>query len=197
VRAAPVNPDSLPQAAIMMALLRPLHPGEQPLGAQLREDWVAHGRVWLNPGFRAVAVHRFGVWRMRIRSKVLRAPVSLFYRFLARRTIRHWGIELPYSVGLGRRTVVHHQGALVVNGQSVIGDDCILRHSVTIGIRRLDRPADVPTIGNRVNIGVGAVILGAITIGDDVQVGANTVVLTDVPAGSTVVGNPARILPPR
>jgi serine O-acetyltransferase len=178
----------------MNALLRPLGHGELPLVEQLREDWVAHGRVWSSPGFRAVAVQRFGVWRMRIRPKLLRAPVSVLYRRMHLRVIRHWGIELPYSVHLGRRTVIHHQGALVVNGQCTIGDDCILRHSTTIGVRHVARPSEVPTIGNRVNIGVGAVIVGPITIGDDAQIGANTVVLTDVPAGATVVGNPARII---
>jgi len=181
----------------MSVLLRPLGPGEQPLRAQLREDWIAHGSVWASPGFRAVAVQRFGVWRMRIRAKVLRAPLSFVYRRLHWRIVRHWGIELPYSVQLGRRTVIHHQGALVVNGQSTIGDDCILRHSVTIGIRHVDDPTDVPVIGNRVDIGVGAVVLGAIHIGDDVRIGANSVVLTDVPAGATVVGSPARVIASR
>ena len=180
-----------------MHLLTPLSPGELSLREQVREDWVAHERAWANPGFRVIAIHRFGNWRMRIRHKALRVPFSLLYRWLERRCIRHWGIELPYSVVVGRRTVIHHQGMLVVNGWCRIGDDCILRHGVTLGLRYLDRPMEVPIIGNRVNIGVGAVILGGITIGDDVQVGANAVVLQDVPAGSTVVGNPARILPPR
>ena len=180
-----------------MRILDPLPDGQLPLLAQWREDWVAHERVWSNPGFRAIAVHRFGNWRMRIRPKAVRAPFSLVYRWLARRSVRVWGIEVPYSVTVGRRTVIHHQGLLVINGRCRIGDDCILRHGVTMGLRYLDRPTEVPTLGNRVNVGVGAVVLGGITIGDDVQIGANSVVLTDVPAGCTVVGNPARILPPR
>jgi serine acetyltransferase len=179
-----------------MQLFLPLGVGELSLPEQLREDWVAHGRSWTNPGFRVIAVHRFGNWRMRIRHKALRAPFSLLYRWLERRCITRWGVELPYSVAVGRRTVIHHQGLLVVNGWCSIGDDCILRHGVTVGLRYLDRPTEVPRIGNRVNIGVGAVILGGIVIGDDVQIGANSVVLHDAPAGSTVVGNPARILLP-
>ena len=75
----------------------------------------------------------------------------------------------------------------------MIGDDVIIRQGVTIGNRHLDRPDDAPVIGNRVNIGSGAVILGAITIGDDVSIGSNSVVLDDVPAGSTVVGPRAAI----
>lgn len=178
----------------MNGIFRPLSTGELPLFEQLREDWIAHERDLFNPGLRAVAVHRFGRWRMRIQPRLMRAPMSVMYRWMARRCIRNWGIELPYSVHLGRRTAIHHQGAVVINGRCSIGDDCIVRHSVTIGVRYIDRPLEVPTIGNRVNIGVGAVILGGITVGDDAQIGANTVVLEEVPAGATVVGNPARVI---
>ena len=184
-------------SSVRRSALRPLASGEQPLLRQLHEDWVTHERAWRNPGFQAVAINRFGNWRMRVRPLALRAPLSVLYRFLERRCVRSWGIELPYTVQLGRRTRIDHQGAFVVNGWCRIGDDCILRHSTTLGLRHLDRPTEVPTVGNRVNIGVGAVILGAVSIGDDVQVGANTVVLVDVPDGCTIVGNPARILPPR
>src|ERR1700733_9485031 len=66
--------------------------------AIIREDWNAHGRDWTLPGFRAVAAHRFGVWRMGIRPGVLRFPFSVFYRMLYRRARNHYGIELPFSV---------------------------------------------------------------------------------------------------
>jgi len=69
------------------------------LFAQIREDWQAHGRDWTKPGFRAVAVHRFGVWRMTVRPKLLRAPLSLVYRALYRRCRNVYGIELPFRCG--------------------------------------------------------------------------------------------------
>src|SRR5947207_8760398 len=102
---------------------------EQPLGlvAQIREDWIAHGRDWTRPGFRAVAVHRFGNWRMRIRSKFLRAPFSVIYRMMFRRVRNVYGIELPYTVKLGRRVIFEHQSGIVIHGNSVIGDGCIIR----------------------------------------------------------------------
>src|SRR3954463_1803919 len=89
---------------------------DQPMGllAQIREDWIAHGRDWTKPGFRAVAAHRFGNWRMRIRSKVLRAPFSLVYRMMYRRVRNVYGIELPYTAKVGRRVVFEHQGAVVI-----------------------------------------------------------------------------------
>ena len=126
------------------------------LFGQIKEDWIAHGRHWTRPGFRAVAVHRFGVWRMTVRPKILRAPVSVLYRHLFRKCRNGYGIELPYSASVGRRVVIEHQGCIVVHGSTVIGDDCILRQGVTLGNKSMSRPHDAPTLGNRVNVGAGA-----------------------------------------
>ncbi|MGG6238431.1 serine O-acetyltransferase [Nodosilinea sp. AN01ver1] len=161
---------------------------------QIQEDWIAHGRDWTKPGLRAVVVHRFGVWRMGVKSKFWRAPLSLVYRMMYHKVRNTYGIELPYSVKLGRRVVVEHQGNIVVHGNCVIGDDTIIRQGVTLGLRHLDRPLDAPILGNRVNVGAGAKLFGKITIGDNVNVGANAVVLIDVPSNSTVVGIPAKII---
>jgi serine O-acetyltransferase len=160
---------------------------------QVREDLLAHGGDSTKPGFRAVAVHRFGVWRMTIRLKVLRAPLSVFYRFMFRYVRNHYGIELPYSVQIGRRVVFEHQSGIVVHGATVIGDDCIIRQNCTLGIRRLDRLDDAPILGSGVDVGAGAVILGRVRIGDHASIGANAVVLQDVPAGALAVGVPAVI----
>jgi serine O-acetyltransferase len=169
-----------------------------PLGLwqQIKEDWIAHDRDWTKPGFRAVAAHRFGVWRMNMQPKLLRAPFSILYRMLFRRIRNNYGIELPYTVQLGRRVVIEHQGAIVVHGNCVIGDDSIIRQGVTLGNRYLNQPFDAPKLGNRVNVGAGAKIFGNVTIGDDANIGANAVVLCDVPAGATAVGIPAKIIYP-
>lgn len=161
---------------------------------QIQEDWIAHGRDWTKPGFRAVAVHRFGVWRMSIEPKLLRAPFSILYRALYRKVRNTYGIELPYSVKLGRRVVIQHQHGIVIHGNASIGDDCIIRQGVTIGNRYLNRPFEAPQLGNRVNVGAGAKILGNVTIGDRANIGANAVVLSDIPAGKTAVGIPASLL---
>lgn len=164
------------------------------LWEQIKEDWNAHGRDWTKPGFRAVAVQRFGVWRMQVEPKLLRAPLSILYRALYRKIRNTYGIDLPYTVKLGRRVIVEHQGAIVIHGYSTIGDDCIIRQGVTLGNRYLDRPLEAPKLGTRVNVGAGAKILGGITLGDGANIGANAVVLSDVPAGKTAVGIPAKIL---
>ena len=165
------------------------------LFALLREDWIAHGRDWTLPGFRAVAVARFGAWRMGVKPKLLRAPLSILYRVMYRRVRNVYGIELPYSVELGRNVIFEHQGAVVIHGCAKIGDGCIIRQGVTIGNRTLDKPLEAPTLGQNVNVGAGAKILGGLTIGDDAVIGANAVVLKDVPAGALAVGVPATIKP--
>jgi serine O-acetyltransferase len=169
---------------------------DAPIGlfAQIKEDWIAHRRDWTRPGFRAVAVYRFGVWRMGVKSKILRAPFSLIYRAMYRKCRNHYGIELPYSATLGRRVVIEHQGCIVIHGNAHIGDDCVIRQGVTLGNRTLDRPSDAPKLGKGVNVGAGAKILGAVTIGDGANIGANAVVLQDVPPGALAVGVPAKII---
>ncbi|MBL1173900.1 serine O-acetyltransferase [Pantanalinema sp. GBBB05] len=164
------------------------------LWQQIVEDWVAHGKDWTKPGFRAVAIQRFGAWRMALKPIVVRAPFSILYRMLFRKARNTYGIELPDTVKLGRRVIIEHQSAIVIHGDCEIGDDTIIRQGVTLGNRYLHRPLEAPKLGKRVNVGAGAKIFGNVTIGDDVNIGANAVVLTDVPAGATVGGIPAKII---
>lgn len=161
--------------------------------AVIKEDLRHHGGDWTLPGFRAVAVQRIGQWCMTQRSwraKALR-PV---YRFLYRHVRNRYGIELPWSVQLGRGVVIEHQGGIVIHGLSIIGDGCIIRQGVTLGNRHMHRNNDAPELGDRVNVGAGAKLLGAIKIGDEAVIGANAVVLDDVLSRTTVVGIPARVV---
>ena len=164
------------------------------LWQQIKEDWEAHGRDWTKPGFRAVAVQRFGVWRMTIQAKLLRAPLSILYRALYRKVRNVYGIDLPYTVTLGRRVIIEHHGAIVIHGHCHIGDDSIIRQGVTLGNRYLERPLEAPKLGNSVNVGAGAKILGNVIIGDRASIGANAVVLSDIPEGQTAVGIPAKLI---
>jgi serine O-acetyltransferase len=159
----------------------------------IKEDWLAHERDWLRPGFHALAVYRFGVWRMRIETRWLRLPWSVIYHFLNRGIRSIYGIELPYSAQIGRHIVIEHQGDIVVHGNTVIGDGCTIRQGVTLGNRYRSRPFDAPELGRFVDLGAGAKILGKVSVGDHARIGANAVVLTDVPAGATAVGVPAKV----
>lgn len=136
-------------------------------------------------------VYRFGVWRMGVRPKLLRAPLSVLWRLLFAAVRNFYGIELPFTAHIGRRVVFEHQHGIVVHGSTHIGDGCIIRQGVTLGIRRLDELMQAPVLGRGVNVGAGAKILGHVRIGDHAEIGANAVVLSDVPAHTLAVGIPA------
>jgi serine O-acetyltransferase len=148
----------------------------------------------LSLGFWALQVYRLGHLRYRFQSRLVRYPLGALHLVLAKLAEMFCGVTIGVSARIGRRLVIEHSGAIVVHGKAVIGDDCIIRQGVTIGNQRMDRPLEAPHIGNRVNIGAGAKILGAVRIGDDVDIGANAVVITDVPDGALAVGVPARII---
>lgn len=159
----------------------------------VREDLSTHGGDWTRPGFRALAVYRFGVWRMTIKRKVVRGPLSLIYRHFYRRVRNVYGIELPHSASVGRRVIIEHQSGIVIHGATVIGDDCVIRQNCTFGIRRVDEVAKAPVLGRGVDVGAGAAVLGDVLIGDFATIGANAVVLCDVPSHAVAVGVPALI----
>jgi serine O-acetyltransferase len=131
---------------------------------------------------------------MQIEPKLLRAPFTILYLALYRKVRNTYGIDLPCTVKLGRRVVIEHQGAIVIHGYCSIGDDSIIRQGVTLGNRYLDQPFAAPQLGDRVNVGAGAKILGGVTIGAGANIGANAVVLSDIPPGQTAVGIPAKII---
>lgn len=155
------------------------------------EDMKAQREGLLSLGFWALLVYRFGHARYCVQSRWLRLPWTLIYLILNKLTEIFCGIVIGGNATIGRRLIIEHHGAIVIHGASVIGNDCVIRQGVTLGIRRMDKPNEAPRIGNRVNIGAGAKILGGVRIGDDVSIGANAVVLCDVPAGCIAVGVPA------
>jgi serine O-acetyltransferase len=160
----------------------------------LREDWRTYEHDPARQGLWVMIVYRFGRWRYTIRPRLLRLPFSFLYKLLKPFSEILTGIELPCEVILGRRFRIDHFGGIIISGDAVFGDDCVIRNGVTVGLRNTGHRGS-PVIGNRVDIGAGAKVLGAINIGDDVAIGANAVVLTDVPPNSIAVGIPARILP--
>jgi len=107
----------------------------------------------------------------------------------------HYGIELPATTKVGRRLLLGHQSGIVIHPHAEIGDDCMIRQNVTIGAATPDRVLqEAPTLGNGVQVGVGAVIVGRVTIGDGVRIGPTAVVLTNVAAGASVFVVPPRII---
>ena len=160
----------------------------------LRQDLAVYDGRWSNQGFWVMIQYRFGRWRYGVRPGLLRKPLSLIYRVMKTVSQILTGIDLPCEVTIGKRFRIDHFGDVIVSGDAVIGDDVLIRNGVTIGLQRRDDPGS-PVIGNRVEIGAGAKVLGKIRIGDNVLIGANAVVVRDVPANHIAVGVPARNLP--
>lgn len=160
----------------------------------IRGDLRAHTGNWAAQGFWALLVYRFGRWRYEIRPPWLRKPFSLAYKLLFKCVQILTGIELPCEAVIGSNFVIDHFGGIVVSGYARFGDNCRIRNGVVVGLKNVDQPC-APVIGNNVDIGAGAKILGPITIGNHVVIGANAVVLTDVPDNSIAVGIPAQIKP--
>lgn len=160
----------------------------------IRADLCAQGGDWAAQGFWVMLVYRFGRWRYSVRPALLRKLFSFIYKVLFKLVQIVTGIELPCEAVVGRNFVIDHFGGIVISGYAKFGDDCRIRNGVVVGLKNVHDPV-APVIGNNVDIGAGAKLLGGIRIGNNVVIGANAVVLTDVPDDSLAVGVPAIIKP--
>src|SRR5882672_10251721 len=162
--------------------------------ADIRADLRAYKGNWGAQGFWVMVVYRFGRWRYGVRPAILRKLFSLLYRILFKSVQIITGIELPCEVVIGRNFVIDHFGGIIISGHAKFGDNCRIRNGVVVGLRRVEDKR-APIIGNNVDIGSGAKLLGPIRIGNNVLIGANAVVLCDVPDNSIAVGVPAVVKP--
>jgi serine O-acetyltransferase len=140
-----------------------------------------------SPGLHAIWIHRFANLLWRAKRRILSRMLANWARFLT-------GIEIHPGATIGKRFVIDHGTGVVIGETSIIGDDVLIYHGVTLGGKENSAIDRHPIIGSHVVIGAGAKIIGRITIGDNCYVGANTVVTKDIPAGSTVVGQTGKIL---
>jgi len=160
----------------------------------IRQDLNAHGGNWGAQGFWALVIYRFGRWRYGVRPIILRKVFSFVYKFLFKVIQIMTGIELPSEVEIGQNFVIDHFGGIVISGYAKFGDNCRIRNGVVVGLLRTDDPC-APVIGNNVDIGAGAKLLGRISIGNNVFIGANAVVIYDVPDDCIAIGVPAIVKP--
>ena len=155
----------------------------------IRQDLKAHDGNWGAQGFWVLVVYRFGRWRYGVRPLLVRKFFSLIYKVLFKFIQVVTGIELPCEAQIGRNFVIDHFGGVIISGYARFGDNCRIRNGVVVGLQSVDEPC-APVIGDNVDIGTGAKVLGRITIGNDVVIGANAVVIRDVPDNCMVVGVP-------
>jgi serine O-acetyltransferase len=162
----------------------------------IRSDFRAHDCNWGAQGFWVMIVYRFGRWRYGVRLALFRKLCSLVYKILFKFVQIITGVELPCEAIVGRNFVIDHFGGIIISGYARFGDNCRIRNGVVVGLRRVDEPC-APIIGNNVDIGAGAKLLGPIKVGDNSIIGANAVVLEDVPENSIAIGVPAVVKPRR
>jgi serine O-acetyltransferase len=160
----------------------------------VRADLRAYKGDWGAQGFWVMLVYRFGRWRYTVRPVLARKPMSILYKLMYKWVQVLAGVELPCEVPVGKNFVIDHFGGIVISGYASFGDNCRIRNGVVVGLRNVDEPC-APQIGNNVDIGAGAKLLGPIRVGNNVAIGANAVVICDVPDDSIAIGIPAKVKP--
>ena len=139
------------------------------------------------PGVKAVFFHRLANFFSTAKFHLIARIISQFSRFLT-------GIEIHPNAKIGKNLFIDHGMGVVIGETSIIGDDCMLYHGVTLGGTTWDKVKRHPTLKNGVVIGAGAKILGPVTLGNNVRVGSNSVVVRSIDDNETVVGIPGRIV---
>ncbi len=141
--------------------------------------------VFLYPSFRAQIYHKI--------AKFFYQKKHYFIaRYLSERAKRKTGIEIHPGATIGKNLFIDHGTGVIIGETTIIGNNVILFHGVTLGGTGKDKGKRHPTIEDNVYIGCGAKILGNITIGQNVKIGANAVVLKNVEPNTTIVGIPGK-----
>lgn len=115
---------------------------------------------------------------------------NLYYRYKLRNLRLKTGVEIPYSVKIGKGLYLCHPYCITVNSKAVIGDNVTLYKGCTIGNQKRGKKSGAPVIGNNVYIGLNSTIVGNVKIGDNVLIAPNTYINIDIPSNSIVIGNP-------
>lgn len=135
------------------------------------------------PGVQALLAHR-------VAHRLWGSGVPLVPRLIAAIARSVTGVEIHPAAQIGGGLLIDHGMGVVIGETAAIGDDVTIYQGVTLGGTGFATGKRHPTVEDEVTIGAGARLLGPITVGHGAKVGANTVVIHDVPANSTVVGNP-------
>jgi serine O-acetyltransferase len=149
---------------------------------------VAPGEIlaaW--PGIHALLAYR-------VAHALQQAEVPFLPRLISMATRALTGVEIHPAARIGAGLFIDHGSGVVIGETADIGDDVTLYQGVTLGGTGFAVGKRHPTVQDNVTIGSGAKLLGPITVGHGAKIGANSVVITDVPANSTVVGNPGHVV---
>lgn len=139
------------------------------------------------PGFHAVLMHRVAHFFYCRGWFIIARLISQFSRFFT-------GIEIHPGAKIGQGLFIDHGSGVVIGETTEIGDNVTIYQGVTLGGTGKEKEKRHPTIGDNVVVSAGAKVLGSFTVGDNSRIGAGSVVLKAVPANSTVVGIPGKIV---
>ena len=151
------------------------------------KDPAARNVLILYPFIHALIAYRISHLFYKAHLFFLARLISQISRFFT-------GIEIHPGATIGKGLFIDHGMGVVIGETAEVGDNVTLYHGVTLGGTGKDKGKRHPTVGNNVIIGSGAKVLGPINIGDNVKIGANAVVLHHIPANSTAVGIPAKVV---
>jgi serine O-acetyltransferase len=155
-----------------------------------REDPAARSSIEVAltyPGLHAV-------WGYRLAHRLWESRLRFVARLVSALTRVVTNVDIHPAATIGRRFFIDHATGVVIGETVEIGDDVTLYQGVTLGGTSLAPGKRHPTIGDRVVVGAGAKVLGAVLVGSDARIGANAVVIRDVPAGAVVVGVPGQVI---
>lgn len=134
------------------------------------------------------------IWGYRLAHVMWQAGLHWPARFLSHVVRAFTGIEIHPGARIGRCFFIDHGMGIVIGETAEIGDDVLMYKGAVLGGTSLNKGKRHPTIGHDVVIGSDAVVLGPITVGDRARIGSGAVVIKSVPADSTAVGVPARVV---
>lgn len=138
-------------------------------------------------GLHAIWAHRIAHVLFKMNLRFLARVVSQISRFFT-------GIEIHPGAKIGRRLFIDHGMGIVIGETCEIGNDVTIYQGVTLGGTGKEKGKRHPTIEDNVLIATGAKVLGSITVRENSKIGAGSVVLKEVPANSTVVGIPGKVV---
>ncbi len=141
----------------------------------------------LYPGIQAVMWHRAAHFFYKHGIKFIARWISQCTRFWT-------GIEIHPGATIGKGLFIDHGMGVVIGETAIIGDNCTIYQGVTLGGTGKEKGKRHPTLGDNVMVGSGAKVLGPFTVGENSKIAAGAVVLSEVPANSTCVGVPARVV---
>lgn len=166
---------------------------KEDLAAARRQDPAARSNAevaLLYPGLHAV-------WAYRLAHELWGAGHTFAARALSQAARGVTGVEIHPGATIGRRLFIDHGMGVVIGETAEVGDDVLMYHGVTLGGVSTKPGKRHPTIGDRVQIGAGAKVLGPVTVEDNAKIGANAVLVKNLPADHVGVGVPARARDPR